>query len=245
MLPPTLSWEVRSSRTPALAHEAGEHPVDDGGAHLGLDVVADDRQAALDEPLLPVLLPGDEDRDAVDQGAAGFQDLLHVPLGGHLAAHGQVVDHHVGLGVFEDADDVVGRAGGLLDDLRQVLAQAVVGHAPVDLDAHLGHVAELDGAVAAAPDGLGQVLAHLGLVDVEGTGELDVGDVVPAEVHVHEAGDELVRLGVAVELHPLDEGRGAVPDPDDGYPNFIAQRILPVPFSCRVGGRCGRRAGSP
>ena len=101
--------------------------------------------------------------------AAGLEDLLHVPLGRHLAAHGQVADHHVGLGLLEDADDVVRRAGGLLDDLGQVLAQPVVGHAPVDLDAHLGDVAELDRAVLAAVDGLGEVLADLGLVDVEGS----------------------------------------------------------------------------
>ena len=66
----------------ALAHEAREHAVDDGGADLALDVVADDRQAALVEALLPVRLAGDEDRDAVHEGAAGVEDLLDVPLGG-------------------------------------------------------------------------------------------------------------------------------------------------------------------
>ena len=132
MLPPTLSCLVRSSLHAAFAEEPREHPVDDGGAHLGLDVVADDRQAAFREALLPVLLPCDEDRDAVHEAAAGLEDLLHVPLGGHLAAHGQIVHHHVGLGVFEDAHDVGGGAGRLLDDLGQVLAQAVMGHAAID-----------------------------------------------------------------------------------------------------------------
>ena len=94
----------------ALAHEAGEHAVDDGGADLALDVVADDRHAGLDEALLPVGLAGDEDGDAVDHGAAGREDLLGVPLGGLFAAHRQVVDDDVGLGLLEDADDVGGRA---------------------------------------------------------------------------------------------------------------------------------------
>ena len=50
-------------------------------------------------------------------------------------AHRQVVDHHVGLGVLQQLDDVGRRAGRLLDDLRQVLAQAVVGHAALHRDA--------------------------------------------------------------------------------------------------------------
>ncbi len=239
--------ELRGALEPdsAVTHEPGENAMDDGGPDLRLDVVADDRKASLLEPLLPVLLAGDEDRDTVDETATGLEDLLHIPLGGHLAADRQVVHHDVGLGVFENAHDIGGRAGRLLDDLRQVLAQTIMRHAPVDLDSQLRDVGELGGAVATAPNGLRQVLAHLGLVDIDGTGELDVGDVIPAEVHVHEAGNELIRLGVAVEMHALDEGRRAVPHSDYGNPYFIAQRILPAPFACAVGGMCGPRAGSP
>ena len=223
MLPPTLSWLVRSSLHAALAHEAREHAVHDGGADLALDVVADDRHAGLDEALLPVGLAGDEHGDAVDHGAAGGEDLLRVPLGGLFAAHGQVVDDHVGLRLLEDADDVGGRAGRLLDDLREVLAEAVVGHAAHDLDALLGHVAELHRVVGLGEDGLAEVLADLVLVDVDGGHELDVADVVAADDGMHEAGDEVGLLGVLVELHALDERRGAVADADDRYAYWIAQ----------------------
>jgi len=44
--------------------------VRDGGAELGFDVVADQRQAALLEALAPVGLGGDEDRNAIDESAA-------------------------------------------------------------------------------------------------------------------------------------------------------------------------------
>ena len=57
--------------------------------------------------------------------------LLDVPLGRLLGADGQVVDEDVGLRLLEDADDVGGRAGGLRDDLAEVLAEAVVRHAAV------------------------------------------------------------------------------------------------------------------
>ena len=44
--------------------------------------------------------------------------LLGVPLGRLLAADREVRDHHVDLALLEDADDVGGRTGRLLDDLR-------------------------------------------------------------------------------------------------------------------------------
>src|SRR5439155_23231036 len=64
----------------ALAEEGGEDAVRDRRADLRLDVVADDRQALLLEPLAPVLLAGDEDGHAVHHRAAGLEDLFGVPL---------------------------------------------------------------------------------------------------------------------------------------------------------------------
>ena len=57
-----------------------------------------------------------------------------------------------------------------------------------------GHIGELDGVVLAAEDRLAQVAADLVGVDVERGRELDVGDVVAAEVDVHQAGHELAGL---------------------------------------------------
>jgi hypothetical protein len=59
-----------------------------------------------------------------------------------------------------------------------------------------GTFGELDRVVRPGVDRLGEVLADLVLVDVEGGHELDVADVVAAEVDVHQAGDEVV-VGVA------------------------------------------------
>ena len=83
------------------------------------------------------------------------------------------------------------------------------------LTPELGHVGELDRVVLARPDRLGEVLADLLGVDVEGGDELDVADVVAAEVDVHQAGHFLGRVGVLVVLDALDEGVGAVADADD------------------------------
>ena len=187
----------------------------DGRADLRLDVVADDRAAGVREPLLPVGLARNEDGHAVDHRDARLEDLLRVPLRRRLGADGEVVDDDVGPRVLEDLHDVVGRAGRLLDDLREVLADPVVRHPARDRDPGVRDVGELDRVVRVRPDRVGEVDADLALDDVERGGELDVRDVVPAEVDVHQARDGVLRLRVLVVLDALEEGVGAVADADD------------------------------
>jgi hypothetical protein len=208
----------------AVVHEAGERAVHDRGADLGLDVVADDGQAGLLEAPVPVVLGADEHRDAVHEAAAGLEDLLHVPLRRLLGAHGQVGDDDVRVRVLEDLHDVGGLALGLLDLRGRVLADAVVRHAAVHGDPELlrGPVRELDRVVRVGPDRLAEVLADLRGVDVERGRELDVADVVAAEVDVHEARDLLRRIRVGVVVHALDERVGAVADADDGDADLVA-----------------------
>ena len=86
---------------------------------------------------------------------------------------------------------------------------------PIDGDAELRHVGELDRVVLTRPDRLAEVLADLLDVDVESRRELDVADVVAAELDVHETRDLFGRVGVLVVLDALDERVGAVADTDD------------------------------
>ena len=118
--------------------------------------------------------------------------------------------------VLQHLDDVDRLLVGLGDRLPVVLAQTVEGVAALHGDAERRHVADLDRVVLAGADGLGQVEADLLAVDVERGDELDVADVVVAELDVHEPGHRARRVGVAVVVHALDEGRGAVADADDG-----------------------------
>lgn len=61
--------------------------------------------------------------------------------------------------------------------------------AALDGDALVRHVADLDGVVLAGADGVREVEADLLRVDVERGDELDVTDVVVAELDVHQARD--------------------------------------------------------
>ena len=80
---------------------------------------------------------------------------------------------------------------------------------------------EVQRVVLAGEDRLGEVLADLLGVDVERGRELDVADVVAAEVHVHEARDLLGGVGVLVVVDALHEGGGAVADADDGDAHLL------------------------
>ena len=188
MLPPTLSCEVCLSFTPRSWNRRASWRWTIVAPTCDLMSSPTIGSPALSKRLRPVVLLGDEHRDAVHEAAAGLEHLLDVPLGRLLGADRQVGDDHVGLGLLEDPDDVVGLAGGLGDLLLEVLAEPVVGHAAVDGHVQVRDVGELDRVVLARPDRLGQVLADLVGVDVEGGGELDVADVVAAEVDVHQAG---------------------------------------------------------
>src|SRR6476620_5167794 len=199
----------------AVLEQLGHDAVRDGGTDLALDVIAHDRHARGGELVRPLLGAGQEDRQGVDERHAGIDRALGVELGGLLGADRQVADHDVNLGVLEGLDDVDRLLRGLLDGLEVVLAQAVQGVAALDGDAGRRDVGNLDGVVFAGQDGVGQVLPHLLAVDVERSNELDVADVVLAELHVHQARDRGLGVGIFVVLDALDQRSGAVTYADD------------------------------
>src|SRR5690242_16020647 len=83
-----------------------------------------------------------------------------------------------------------------------------------------GHAGALDRrkamrVVRRGPDRVGHVVSDLAGIDVKCRGDLDVTDVIAAEVHIHQARDRLIGVGVAIVREPLDEGAGAIADADD------------------------------
>jgi len=179
--------------------------VRDGGTDLRLDVVPDDRDAGSLELRSPLGVGRDEDGEGVDERDARVDRALRVVLRGLLRADREVADEHVGLGVLEHLDDVDRLGVGLLDGLGVVLAEPVEGVPTLHGDAGGRHVGDLDRVVLGREDGLGEVEADLLGVHVERGHELEVRDVVVAELDVHESRDLVVRVGVLVELDALDQ----------------------------------------
>ena len=146
----------------------------------------------------------------------GVEARLGVVLLRLLGADREVRHEHVGLRVAEHLGDVDGRGGRLLAGLAVVLAEPVEGRTALHRDTEVRHLAELDRVVLAGEHGLADVDADLVGVDVERGDELDVADVVAAELDVHEAGHPLGRIGVPVVLDALEQRAGAVADTGDG-----------------------------
>ena len=204
---------------PAILEELREDPMRDRGADLALDVVADDRDAGIGEPPRPDGVARDEDRERVYDADLRVDRALRVVPVRLLGPDREVADQHVRSRSPEHLDHVHLGLVGLHDRVAVVDTQPVESAAPHHRDAGRRHVGEPDRVVGLGEDRLGDVLAHLLRVDVERGDDLDVADVVSAELHVHQAGDAFGGVRVLVVLESLDEGRGAVAESDDGDPN--------------------------
>ena len=177
----------------------------DGGAHLALDVVAHDGHAGVGELLRPHRVTGDEHRDGVHEGDAGFEARLGVVLLRDLGPNGEVGHEDIGPAVAQDLGHVDRLERRLLDRLAVVLAEAVERRPSQHLDPELAHLGELDRVVLPREDRLAEVEADLGGVDVEGGDEVDVAHVVAAEGDVHEARNLVGGIGVPVVLDALHQ----------------------------------------
>ena len=74
------------------------------------------------------------------------------------------------------------------------MADAVEDRAALHLDPRGARLGETHGIVGLGEDRLADVPADLAGLDVEGRGDLDVADMVAAEIDVHDAGRRFVVL---------------------------------------------------
>src|SRR5207253_3740823 len=111
----------------------------------------------------------------------------------------------------------------------QTCALPILGHASRDLHTAPWDVGEAVGVVRRLVDGVGEILADLVPVDIERRDEVDVADVIAAEVDVHDPRDTVAGFGVPVIVDALHERARAVTATDDSDAYAFA-------FSTR---RCG------
>ena len=106
MLPPTLSWYVRSTVTPRSSNSfASTRCVMVAPTWLLMSSPTIGTPASL-ELLRPLGGAGDEDGQRVDERDLGVDGALRVELRGLLGADGQVADEDVDLGLAQGGDDV-------------------------------------------------------------------------------------------------------------------------------------------
>lgn len=190
----------------AVFEETGEDTVNDGCTDLALDVVSEDGDACIRELLGPHWVACDEDGEVVDDCDAGLDGAFAVEFNGLLATYWEVEEHDVDFVLLEHGDNVDGflfayEEAALVWAAVHGVADTVEGVAHVDgCSDGAGEFADGLGDVGFCEDGFGKVLANFAVIDVETTDEVDVADVVAAEVDVHQSGDTFVFWGVFVVL---------------------------------------------
>ena len=127
------------------------------------------------------------------------------------------MDDDFGAARAQDAGHVVDRLERLDHRFAQIAADAVVGRAAPDVHPGRADRGEALGIVGGRGDGLGQISPDFPFSDVEGG---DVGDMIAAEVEMHDPGYGAVSGRVPVELDALHQRRGAVSDADQRDPDF-------------------------
>ena len=178
---------------------------------------------------------GDEHRDAVDERAPRRQGLASVELGGLLGSDRQVGDQHIDPGLSQFLGHIHRGDRRLLDQVGHIGADPVQSRAPLHRYVEGWDTGKGDSVVLPGRNRLGEVLSHLGGVDIESGYEPDVTHVVSAQDGVHQPGDHLVGRGVSVKAHPLHQRGSTVSHAHDGdsylfshIGHSLANRILSV-----------------
>ena len=122
------------------------------------------------------------------------------------------------MGGLGEAEAAVGGHG------FHVVGHAVQHRAHAHLDAGRRNLGEHRRAVGLGEDRLGQIRAHLALVDVVGAHHLDVGGIVAAQVPMHQAHGVVV--GPPVIGDALDKRTGAVANSDNRDANLAHELFL-------------------
>src|SRR5258708_7527094 len=83
-------------------------------------------------------------------------------------------------------------------------------HAPVDLRAQLRDIAKAIRIIWGCVNGFAEIFAHLIMVNIKGRGELNIANVISAQVHMHQAWDEIARFRFTIVMYALYQRTGTV-----------------------------------
>ena len=157
--------------------------------------------------------------NAVHKSAARLKYLLHIPLRRHLRSDWEIGNDHIRSRLFQNADDVIGRARRFLDDTFQIFADAIVRHTAMHPHAERRHLGESEGIIGCTENCFAEIAPHLRYIYIEGGAEFDVTHVITAELDVHQTRHVFLFAGAFVEFYALHKRRGAIPHSNNSHTN--------------------------
>ena len=101
-----------------------------------------------------------------------------------------------------------------------------MGHTAPDLDTDLGHVTKLIGVVGPGIDRLGKVLTHLVLVDIDGSYKINIADMIPTKIDMHNTGNRLIILSFPIIMDALNQRRSAITNSNNSH-IYLTQSPFP------------------
>src|SRR5438477_5203638 len=178
-----------------LPEKIDNRAVEHGRAQLRFDIVADDRQIFVGEPLCPNRITGDEDGDVVYKSDSGFERAAGVKPRGLIGADRQIIDHDLGGGIFQLGNDLF--AGGFLFQRQKSAERIVVGHVRGEAVEDAAHfhdrageidlIAKVLGAIGRRKNGFADVEPDFAAIDIEGGDDLNVSRAIGTDLLVRQA----------------------------------------------------------
>ena len=234
----------------AVAEQARQRPMDDGSAHLTLDIVAHQGQTAGAKLGRPPRIGGDEDGHAIDHGHPSVKTRLGVVAHGLLGAHGQVADQDFRAGLAQDLGHIdrfgIGGAERLILGVVLHVRREAVEHRP-HLNQCFGNrqdFLKFNHAIGFGENRLFDGTPDFAPIDIKGGHHLEIGAAPASDQRMHETGD-LALVPVRVEVQTLDQSARAIPNACNCHSDFVHGTPPPtrsVLFSLYASQRCATTA---
>ena len=177
----------------AFAEKIDNHPVQNCGAHLRFDIIANDGQILIGKPFGPNRIAGDEDGDVIDKTEPGFERATGVETGRLFGADRKIIDHDFRRGITQFGDDLF--AGGFFFQRQECAQGVLVAHVRRETVEHAAHFYDCAGefdflaedfcAIRRRKYGLAHVEAHFAPVNIKCGNDLNIVRLIRAYPAMH------------------------------------------------------------
>ena len=212
----------------ALAEKIHNHSMQNRGAHLCFDIVADDWEVFLRESFCPNRIARDENRNVIDEREAGLQGATGIETGRFLGTDREIIHHDFGRGIFQLGHDLF--ASRFFFQWQECAERILFGHVGRIAVEHATHLHDCAGevdlfaknfrAIGRREYGLAHIEPDFAPVNIKRGHDFDIARTIRADLPVHQSDAGAVGRRAVIKIYSLDERTGAISHSDDGDSYF-------------------------